>query len=146
MFQFVDFDKNKTKKLKFSENAPKWRRVEKGLNLFGKCIHKECIAYGKEVIYIVGNNIEFDFDKQKKEIVCPICFKNFMPLSLGFWQCEYQIKGLKLQNGEYKTININGRETKDNDFEYYDPYDNGTSFWSSLIIFACPRQKMKYKD
>lgn len=146
MVHFADFDKNKTKILKLSKKALNWRKVDLRLNLFGKCINKKCSVFGKEVICIIENNIEFDFDTQKREIVCPICFKNFIPLSLGFLKCEYQIKGKKLENVEYRKINIKGRETKDGNFEYYDPYDNGTSFWSNLIIFACPRQKMKYKN
>ena len=28
-FEYVDYDNGKTKKLKFSKNAPKWRRVQK---------------------------------------------------------------------------------------------------------------------
>lgn len=64
---------------------------------------------------------------------------------MGFWKCEYQIKGEKLTNGEYIDININGRETNGNDFEYYEPY-KGKSFWSNLIIFTGHRQKIKYKE
>ena len=145
LIEFVDVEKiTQTKKLKFSKNSPKWRKASIGLNLFGKCINKKCEAYNKEVIYIVGINVKFDFDEEKKSIVCPICKKNFIPLTVGFWKCEYQIKGEKLDDGEYKNVEINGRETSGDDFEYYDPY-KGKSFWSNLIIFACHRQKMKYK-
>ena len=145
-FEFVDCDNGKTKKLKFSKKAPDWRRVEEGLNLFGKCINKDCEAFNKEVIDPKSNNIKFSIDEQKREIKCPICNKNFMPLTLGFWKCEYQIKGVRLKNGEYEDVNINGKETKGDEFEYYDPSDNGTSYWDSLTVFVCPRQKLKYKN
>ena len=145
-FEYVDYDNGKTKKLKFSKNAPKWRRVQEGLNLFGKCINKDCKAFNKEVIDPKSNNIKFSIDQQKREIKCPICNKNFMPLTFGFWKCEYQIKGVRLKNGEYEDVNINGKETKGDDFEYYDPSDNGTSFWDSLTVFVCPRQKLKYRS
>jgi hypothetical protein len=145
-FEFVDYDNGKTTKLQFSKNAPKWRRVEEGLNLFGKCINKYCEAFNKEVIDPKSNNIKFSIDQQKREIKCPICRKNFMPLTFGFWKCEYQIKGVRLKNGEYEDVNINGKETKGDDFEYYDPSDNGTSYWDSLTVFVCPRQKLKYRS
>ena len=145
-FEFVDYDNGKTTKLQFSKNAPKWRRVEEGLNLFGKCINKYCEAFNKEVIDPKSNNIKFSIDQQKREIKCPICRKNFIPLTFGFWKCEYQIKGVRLKNGEYEDVNINGKETKGDDFEYYDPSDNGTSYWDSLTVFVCPRQKLKYRS
>ena len=115
------------------------------MNLFGKCIYEYCEAFNREVIFPVGINVKFDLNKQKKEIICPICHKNFIPLTLGFWKCEYQIKGEKLKNGEYCKVNINGKETKDDNFEYFDANENGTAIWDELIIFACYRQKMKYK-
>ncbi len=141
--EFVDVV-TKTKNLFFSKNAPKWRKVSKGLNLFGKCINKKCQAYDNEVVFKVGINIKFDFNSDRKEIKCPICSKNFIPNTMGFWKCEYQIKGEKFRNGEYQEVEINGRETKGDEFEYYDPYANQTAFWSSLTIFIANRQKMKY--
>ena len=143
--EFVNLENSKSKILEFSKNDSKWRKVCEGLNLFGKCIYEYCEAFNKEVIFKVGINVKFDLNKQKKEIVCPICHKNFIPLTLGFWKCEYQIKGEKLKNGEYREVNINGKETKDDNFEYFDANENGTAIWDELIIFACYRQKMKYK-
>ena len=147
LIEFADVDKmSKTKNLKFSKNAKKWRKVSQGLNLFGKCINKKCEAYGNEVIFIAGINVKFDINLKAKEIVCPICSKNFIPNTLGFWKCEYQIKGEKLKDGEYIPVNINGKETKGNNFEYYDTNESGTSFWSKLIICVGYIQKMKYKE
>ena len=145
MFEFLDVDEStKPKNLEFSESAPKWRRASIGLNLFGKCINKYCKAYKKEVIYTAGINNKFDFNSDKREIKCPICSKNFIPMTMGFWKCEYQIKGEKLKNGDYEEVDINGKETKGDNFEYYDPYKNSTTYWSSLMIFTGHRQKMKY--
>ena len=71
LIEFADVDKmSKTKKLKFSKNAAKWRKVSQGLNLFGKCINKKCEAYGNEVIFIAGINVKFDINLKAKEIVC----------------------------------------------------------------------------
>ena len=147
LIEFADVDKmSKAKNLKFSKNAKKWRKVSQGLNLFGKCINKKCEAYGNEVIFIAGINIKFDINLKAKEIVCPICSKNFIPNTLGFWKCEYQIKGEKLKDGEYIPVNINGKETQGNNFEYYDTNESGTTFWSKLIICVGYIQEMKYKE
>ena len=145
---FIDIDKlTKTKKLKFSKEAPKWRKVSIGLNLFGKCINKKCKAFNEEVIHPVGINVKFDFNSDdRKNIKCPICSKNFVPITMGFWKFEYQIKGEKLKNGDYKKVNLNGKETKGDDFEYFDPYKNETVSWSKLMIFTGHRQKMKYEE
>ena len=132
--------------MNFSSKAPKWREVVQGLNLFGKCINKKCEAYNAEVIHAVGINRKFDFNMDRKEIKCPICSKNFVPITMGFWKCEYQIKGEKFKDGDYQEIDINGKETKGDDFEYYDPYKSGTTSWSSLFVFTGHRQKMKHRD
>lgn len=39
---FVDVEKGIVKNLDFSNSAPKWRKVAKGLNLFGICQKKLC--------------------------------------------------------------------------------------------------------
>ena len=146
MLEFVDVDDlTKTKKLKFSSKAPKWRKVSIGLNLFGKCLNKKCEAFNAEVIHRVGINKEFDFNSDKREIKCPICAKNFLPSTMGFWKCEYQIKGEKFKDGDYEEVELNGKETNGNDFEYYDPYKSGATFWSSLKVFTGHRQKMKFR-
>ena len=41
---------------------------------------------------------------------------------MGFWKCEYQIKGEKFKDGDYEEVDLNGKETNGDDFEYYDPY------------------------
>ena len=146
-FDFVNIDKlTKPTNLYFSKYAPKWRNVSVGLNLFGKCINSRCRAYNQEVIFVVGINEKFDFNRDKKTIKCPMCSKNFMPNTVGFWKCEYQIKGEKLEDGEYQEIDISGRETKGDNFEYFDPYnDRQICCWTRLVIFAAHRQKMKFR-
>ena len=48
---FVDVSSKIVKKLRFKDNAPKWRKACKGLNIFGIRSNKRCSAKGKEVIY-----------------------------------------------------------------------------------------------
>ena len=73
-----------------------------------------------------------------------MCSKNFIPITMGFWKCEYQIKGEKFEDGEYQEVEINGRETKGDEFEYYDPNSKKPGLWSSLTVFTANRQKMKF--
>ena len=42
-------------------------------------------------------------------------------------------------------MNINGKDTKGDDFEYFDANETGTTAWTYLLIFACYKQKIKYK-
>ena len=144
-FEFVDIDDlTKPKYYKISKGNCKWRQVGKGLNIFGKCSNKKCKVYNKEVIYIAGINIQFDFYSDNKKIKCPMCSKNFIPITMGFWKCEYQIKGEKFNDGEYQKVDINGKETKGDEFEYYNPNSKKPAIWSKLIIFTGHRQQMKY--
>ena len=60
--------------------------------------------------------------------------------------CEFLYQeGEKLNEGNYEDIDINGKETREKYFEYFEPYKTGTISWTSLEIFAGHRQKMKYK-
>ena len=120
-------------------------KISIGLNLFGKCLNKKCEAFNAEVIHRVGINKEFDFNSDKREIKCPICAKNCLPSTMGFWKCEYQLKGEKFKDGDYEEVDLNGKETNGDDFEYYDPYKSGATFWSSLKVFTGHRQKMKFR-
>ena len=74
-----------------------------------------------------------------------MCSKNFRPNTMGFWKCEYQIKGEKLEDGEYQEIDISGRETKGDNFEYFDPYNGRITCWTRLEIFVAHKQKMKFR-
>ena len=51
MVDFVDVSNGKIKKLEFSKNAPKWREISKGLNIFGICENTKCEVWKKEVVY-----------------------------------------------------------------------------------------------
>ena len=45
--EFTDVSKNNIKELGFSEDAPSYRGVCKGINIFGDCHCKKCLAYKK---------------------------------------------------------------------------------------------------
>jgi hypothetical protein len=151
-FDFVDVKTGKITKLKFDKNAPKWRLVKKGLNIFGICENRKCEAYKKEVIHIIG--LDTDGKKLKVElnknyiisIKCPICNKIIETKTCGFYKCEYQFAGKMIKDGEVEYFESEPKETKSDDFEYFDPKENGKEKWLELIIYVLPKQKIKYKN
>jgi len=93
---FIDISSKIVNKLNFNKNAPKWREVCKGLNIFGICPNKKCTANGKEVIYktiLTEKVLLFCLNDEIVNIRCPLYNKIIDPKTCGFWKCEYQFKG-----------------------------------------------------
>lgn len=147
---FVDVKSGKIKKLKFDPKAPNWRRVTIGLNIFGFCKNSECKPFEKEVIYPVGVCDEFhdkfDLKKEVRNIICPKCNGVFKAETCGFYKCEYQFYGQLIEEGKIKDYTSDPKETKNNEFEYFNPYENGKKEWLELIIYTLPKQEIKYKN
>lgn len=147
---FVDVQSLQIKNLNFSSNAPRWRVVKKGLNIFGICKNKNCEAYNKEVVFTNECygilNKEFKLNEQIENIKCPICWKIIIPKTCGFWDCEYQFIGNKIENGEKKYIDTKSKETEGNKFEYFDPYENGSVMWTDLTIYTIEKQEIKFSE
>ena len=147
---FVNVEKGIVKYLECSKDVPKWRKVKKGLNIFGICKdNKECEAFKKEVIYTTNmteNGLIFNLNKEVVNIKCPICKKIIRPKTCGFWLCEYQFQGQKIENGEVKSFDTKPKETWEDKFEYFDPFGNGEVQWLDLNIYVLPKQKIKYEE
>ena len=142
---FVNVEKGVVQNLSFSSKAPEWRSVEKGLNLFGNCQNKECEAFNEEVIHKVGiPHKKFNIQENILNIKCPICDGLIVPKTCGFWDCEYQFEGDKIENGKLKHIDTKCKETQGDKFEYFNPFDNGSSLWTNLNIYVIEKQKLKY--
>ena len=142
---FVNVDKGVIKNLHFSDSSHEWRMVTEGLNLFGICKNKDCRAFDKEVVHIVGIDRKFNLQNNVLNITCPICKGIIIPKTCGFWKCEYQFVGDKIEEGKLKHIDTKSKETKGDNFEYFDPYDNGSSLWTNLDIYVIEKQNIKYK-
>ena len=147
---FVDVESSKIKNLNFSSDAPRWRGVKKGLNIFGICKNKGCEAYNKEVIFTNECygilNKEYKLDREIENIKCPMCWKIIIPKTCGFWDCEYQFIGNKIEDGEKKYIDTKCKETEGNNFEYFDPFENGSAMWTDLTIYTIEKQKIKFSE
>ena len=126
---FVDPSNSSIKQIQLSKMAPKWRVISQGLNLFGLCENKKCEAYKKEVVYrtlvdqksLPEEGLIFDMFKNVTKIKCPICKKIFTADTCGFYKCEYQFKGKKIEEGDEIDYDSKTRETKGNNIEYYEP-------------------------
>ncbi|OMJ74228.1 hypothetical protein SteCoe_26888 [Stentor coeruleus] len=87
-------------KIEFSQKAPKWRIVQKGISFRGICKNKQCPACDHEVICNLGFGI-FDIKVQAGVLLCPICkcmINNVR--NCGFFMAEYEHFGIDSQGVE----------------------------------------------
>ena len=91
----------------------------KGINIYGFCKEKNCIAYNKEVVVPINKNY-FDLLSEKHDLKCPKCNNIIIPNTVGFLQCEYKVKGKKLKNCE----EFNFKEIADKSGKYYNSKEN----------------------
>ena len=152
-FMFIDPSNSNIKELKESKNAPEWRVISEGLNIFGICGNNKCKAHNKEVIFrtlkdrssLPEEGLRFNMIENICKIKCPICNKIFRPKTCGFYNCEYQFIGIKIENGEVESYNSNQRKTNKNKFEYFEPKGKNEVRWAELKIYVLPIQKIEYK-
>src|SRR3990167_2909183 len=88
---FVDMEKPIERK--FSDTAPAWREVIKGLNLEGRCKTVDCVAQDKLVWVKKGFGV-FDINKEVYNALCPMCKKETSEVeNLSFYACKYSVDG-----------------------------------------------------
>ena len=146
ILNFVDVEKGLIQNLSFSDSAPHWRSVTHGLNLFGICKNSKCQAFNEEVVYKVGiTHKKFNLQENVTNIKCPMCSKIIVPKTCGFWKCEYQFEGDKIEDGDLKHVDTKCKETKDDNFEYFNPYENNSALWTNLNIYVIEIQDIKYE-
>jgi hypothetical protein len=151
---FIDPSDSTIKKLPLSKDAPNWRIISQGLNIFGICEYPECKAHKKEVIFrtlkdrnsLPEEGLVFDMFENRVNIRCPICNRIFDPKTCGFYKCEYQFIGIKKENGDEVRYDSKTRETKGNELEYYEPNGKKETVWFKLKIYVLPIQKIKYES
>lgn len=152
VIKFADVENTNSITLTFSDDAPKWRGILEGFNLFGECQLPGCEAKGQEVICPIGftNGNEqyekgcFDMNEAIDEnlIKCPICDGIIEPMSYGFYNCEYQFVGQKIEEGKLKDYDSGVKKTHEDDFEYFNPDKNGkVARWKKLLVYVFPKQK-----
>jgi len=131
---FTDLSQNKAKEIGFSSYAPSYRRVTRGINIFGICHCKYCKAYEEEVVVNIYNR-EFDLIKERDSLFCPECHSPIIPKTVGFHLCRYQISGKKYKNNRVKKfMNPIDEATNSNSVKYFDPDSNGEVMMIELKI------------
>ena len=137
---FTDPEKVEPKGIKFSDKAPFYRAVTKGMNLFGICENKNCMAFKKEVIYKFGfGTFDLINDMKNNPPECPACeFRLREVTTCAFWQCKYSYVGVKYENKQLKDVNYSNSNSKKDEVDYFDPGENGenNSVWLELKITA----------
>lgn len=99
MYPFLFNSMQNKVKIEFSDSAPIWRIVSKGVSWEGKCTNELCNAYQQNVISNCGYGV-FDVDKQISIICCPICKRKVRNVEgCGFYDCNYDFYGTLL-NGK----------------------------------------------
>jgi len=121
---FCDVSKSIREGHKFSQDAPSYRTVGKGINIYGICKGTNCKAYNKEVIVPIKKKI-FDLLEEKYELKCPECHNIIIPKTCGFYKCEYKISGKKVENDNIERFDFIERANNPDEILYYKPSENG---------------------
>lgn len=131
---FTDISKKNIEEHFFSNTGLIYRMIDQGINIYGICKSKKCIAYNKEVITPLKNIKKFDLIKDRYELGCPLCEGAINPKTLGFLLCEYKIKGKILENDISVAFEINEKAKNNYSIQYFNPEKNGTIMVVELII------------
>ena len=92
------------------------------------------MAYNKEVIVPLGNNMRIDLISERGTLKCPMCKGLIEPKIVGFFLCEYKVKGKNIEDGVIKPFEFFGKAISNASFQYYDPLKNGNALVMELII------------
>ena len=65
---------------------------------------------------------------------CPSCRGLFEPKTVGFYLCNYKIKGKNYEKDNVKSFEFQGKATNKKSIQYYDPIANGKTVVIELII------------
>jgi hypothetical protein len=131
---FTDVSKNIHEEHYFSKTAPDYRIVSKGINVYGICKGKKCKAYNKEVICPLKNKKIFNLLDEKENLECPICGSLIIPKTLGFFSCEYRIKGKKCENDTITPFELRDKASNKDSIRYFNPDKNGKTMITELIV------------
>ena len=123
--------------------GPDYLIVKKGINLFGNCQNKNCIAYKKEVSSPFGfgtfdlmKDLDPDNEKCPK---CPSCeFPLFKLETCGFMLCRYKYTGKKIENEKIVPVDYEKTISDPDKVDYFDAGKKGEniSHWIDLKITA----------
>ena len=133
---FTDLSKQIHEEHYFSDKAPSYRIVCEGINIYGKCNGKDCIARKKEVIVPLKGIREIDLINEKEKLICPKCESFIIPKTVGFHLCEYRVSGTKFNENDNQRRNFEftGIANSKNSIQYFNPEENGITLMIKLKI------------
>ena len=124
-------------------DGPDYLTVKDGLNLFGNCKNRNCIAYNKEVCSPFGFGT-FDLIKNlvQENEKCPKCPACELPLlkleTCGFMKCRFKYVGIKVEDGKNVDVNYENSISEPDKLDYFDAgkdWEN-KDLWIELKISA----------
>ena len=131
---FTDLSKQKYEEFSINNIAPIYRKVNKGINIFGDCKNESCQAFNKEVIVPLPGETRLDLIKERDNIKCPLCRGLIVSKTVGFYLCKYFVKGKNIENNTIKAFNFYGDANSYYSFQYYNPIKNGNTLIMELIF------------
>jgi len=124
-------------------DGPDYLIVNKGINFFGNCVNKKCIAYNKEVSSPFGfGTFDLMKDLNPDNEKCPKCPSCEIPLlnleTCGFMLCKYKYVGKKIENDKIVPVNYEKTISEPHHLDYFDAGKKGEnkSLWIDLKISA----------
>lgn len=132
---------------KWSDDAPQWRSVRRGLCVEGRCPHPRCPAYRQMVI----DSRDFsDFVLGQDTARCPICCSDVQATTAGFSNCEFRAFGAFLDRKvNASKMHDSGWVTAGDCYHRFDEYRGGSSTevrWDFLKLTARDIPGKKTKD
>lgn len=117
----------------FSDTAPDWRSSTKGLNLEGKCTNPSCQAYRQMVIDPKGM---VTWSLTGGQAHCPICHKQFRPVTCAFSGCLWAFDGCKLgSNGGLQPVQGDYQAVSATRYHRFEGNHNQAK-WQTLVLSA----------
>ncbi len=139
----TDPEKKGPVKWKTTYDGPDYLIVKKGINLFGFCQNKNCIAYKKEVCHPFGlGTFDLIQDLSSKSDKCPKCPAcEYLLLELetcGFMKCKYHYEGMKIEKGQFKKLDYSNSISEEHTIDYFEAgkNDENKSLFYELKIEA----------
>jgi hypothetical protein len=131
---FTDVRKQYHEEHYFSDNAPSYRTVTQGINIYGICSGKQCKAYKKEVVVPQMGRKKFDLIKELYNLLCPECGMIVKPKTLGFHLCKYKVSGKIFLDDVIEPFEFEGKAENENSVQYFNPDKNGKTMVVELKI------------
>ena len=124
-------------------DGPDYLTVKDGINLFGNCKNRNCIAYNKEVCCPFGfGTFDLIKDLVPENEKCPKCPACELPLlkleTCGFMKCRFKYVGIKVEDGKNVDVNYENSISEPDKLDYFDAGKDwgNKSLWMELKISA----------